>query len=320
MSLQHCNLLVLGSLLFALPSLTAAQQKNQGLSPATTEQERLGHTLVTVTDKYGRYISGLSKDQITILDEKTPQEIVGFEQQDEPFDLVVLFDVSLSVATDGLSPAREEFFRFIETGNKSSDYAIIAFGKEATTLTEFTRDRDSLVASKVATLKRSRGTAFYDAFSLAFEKVQTAKHKKRIVLVISDGNDNESKSRVNDLREKLKKTDMLVYAMAFREPIGIGPNLPWAVLDIPSSLSTLCSMTGGTTFYPRSSAELKSAFEALALELKSQYSVSFRPSNFVKDGEWRRLKYKAAPPNKPGWEKVRLEARGRDGYFFIKQS
>ena len=258
MAQQQRNLLILVSLLFALPFLAGAQQKNPSLSPAGTEQERLGHTLVTVTDKYGRYISGLSKDQITILDEKTPQEIIAVEQQDEPVSLVILFDVSLSVAADGISAAREEFFRFIEAGNKSSDYAIIAFGKQASTLTEVTRDRDSLVAgiNKVATLKRARGTAFYDAFSLAFAKLQTAQEKKRIILLISDGKDNESKSRMDDLREKLKKTDVLVYAMAFGEPFGIGPNLPWEVTDIPSSLSTLCSMTGGTAFYPRSSAEL----------------------------------------------------------------
>jgi VWFA-related protein len=177
MSRQQCKLFILFLLLLARPSFTVAQQQNQGLSPAETKQESVGHTLVTVTDKFGRYISGLSKDQITILDEKIPQEIVAFEQQDESFSLVVLFDVSWSVASDGLSTARQEFFRFVETGNKSSDYAIIGFAKQATVLAEFTRDRDALVEgiNKVARLKRSGGTAVYDAFSLALEKAQTAK-------------------------------------------------------------------------------------------------------------------------------------------------
>jgi hypothetical protein len=121
---------------------------------------------------------------------------------------------------------------------------------------------------------------------------------------------------MNDIRENLKKADVLVYGMAFKEPAGIGPNLPWGLSDLSSSLTKLCSMTGGMAFYPRNPAELKSAFEALALELKSQYSVSFRPSSFVKEGQWRQLRYKVTTPNRPGWENVKLNVRGREGYFF----
>ncbi|HEV7747170.1 MAG TPA: VWA domain-containing protein [Pyrinomonadaceae bacterium] len=311
--MQERNVLILVALLFTLTSVTVAQQ----LPISGTEPERVGHTIVTVTDKYGRFVSGLSKDQITIWDEKTPQEIVAFEQQDEPFSLVVLFDVSSSIPADGVDTARAEFLQLVETGNKSSDYAIIAFSEQASMLTEFTRDKSSLVAgiNKVATLKRTGASAFYDAFNLALEKAQTAKQKKRIILLISDGDNNYSNSQNNDLREKLKGSDVLVYAMGFSEPRGIGRDLPWAEPGIPSRLITLCSVTGGVAYYPRNSADLKSYFEGLGLELKTQYSVIFRPSSFVKDGEWRRLKYKAAPPNTPGWEKVTLAARGREGYF-----
>jgi L-lactate utilization protein LutC len=76
---QHKVLLILVSLLFTFPNTTVAQQKDQGLSLSGSEQENVGTITLTVTDKYGRYVSGLSKDQITILDEKTPQEILGFE-------------------------------------------------------------------------------------------------------------------------------------------------------------------------------------------------------------------------------------------------
>jgi Ca-activated chloride channel family protein len=320
MALSQRNVLILVSLLFALANITVAQQKNQTSSVSGLAQESISHTTITVTDKYGRYVSGLSQDRFTILDEKIPQEIVAFEQQDEPFSLAVVFDVSQSIPADGIDTAREELLRLVETGNKLSDYAIIGFSTQTSMLTEFARDRESLVAgiNKVATLKRREGTAFYDAVNLALEKVQTTKQKKRIVLLISDGDNNYSNSRINDLREKLKKTDVLVYAMGFSEPRGIGRDLPWTEPGIPSRLITLCSITGGIAFYPRNSAELKNVFEAFALELKSQYSVTFRPSSFVKDGEWRRLKYKVARPNKPGWEKVSLDARGREGYFFTK--
>jgi Ca-activated chloride channel family protein len=317
---QHKMLIILVSLLFTPPTATVAQQKNQGVLPSAAEQDNVVHTTITVTDKYGRFVSGLSKDRITILDEKTPQEFLQFEPQDEPLSLVLLFDVSRSIPANGLSAAREEFLRFVETGNKSSDYAIIGFGKQTSMLTEFTEDRDSVVAglNKLATLKRTGETAFYDAFSLALEKAQTAKQKKRILLIISDGVDNDSDSRMKDLRKKLKKSDVLVYAISFSGPDGIGRELAWAEPDITSSLTTLCSMTGGIAYYPRNSAQLKIFFDGIALELKSQYSVTFRPSSFIRDGEWRRLKYTATPPTSPGWEKVKLYARGREGYFFVK--
>ena len=319
----HRVFLILVWLLFIFAKPVVAQQQNQGSSLSGTEQGKVGPIRITVTDPYGRYVSGLNQDQITILDEKMPQEILGFEQGDEPFSLLLLFDVSKSMPANGLTAAREEFLRFVETGNKSSNYAIVGFGKEASMLTEFTKEKDSVVdgLNKLATLKRSRSTAFYDAFSLAVEKIQAQKNKNRIILIISDGEDNDSESRKNDLREKLKKTDVLVYAIVFSGPEPFGPGqLPFAEPDLTSSLSSLCSMTGGKAFYPRASGGIGVLFEALALELKSQYSVTFRPSGLVKDGEWRRLKYKVRPfefKKKPtsGVKKVTLYIRGPEGYY-----
>ena len=299
---QHKVLLILVSLLFTFPGATVGQQQNVG--PIT----------VTVTDKYGRYVAGLSKDQITILDEKIPQEIVRFEQLDEPLSLVLLFDVSWSMSAAGLTTARDEFLRFVDAGSKSSDYAIIGFGKQASVLTEFTQDRDSLVAglNELANLKRSHSTGFYDAFSLALEKVQTGRNKKRVILIVSDGVDNDSNSRMKDVREKLRKTDVLVYGVGVIEA------------ELESDLNAICSMTGGRIFYSRNLADTGIIFEALTLELKNQYSVTFRPSGVIQDGEWRRLKYKVAPleakknPNSPSSQKVQLNIRGREGYFFMK--
>jgi VWFA-related protein len=309
---QHKLPLILVSLLLlTFPKATVAQRKNDALPVSAPAQETVGHTTLAVTDKYGRYVSGLRKDQITILDEKTPQEILQFDAQDEAFSLVLLFDVSWSMPAEGLTKARDEFLRFVDTSNKASNYAIIGFGKQTSLLTEFTQDRDSLVAglNQLATLKRGGGTAFYDAFNLAFEKVQSERRKKRIVLIVSDGVDNESNSRMKDLREKLKKTDVLVYGIGIKEP------------DLSSDLNALCSLTGGTAFYPNSLGDINVLFDAFALELKYQYSVTFRPSSSVKEGEWRRLKYKVSPlefkksPTSQGVEKTPLFIRGREGYF-----
>ena len=112
--LQRC-VLILVSLLFTF-QVTMAQQQEPTLITFGGGARKGGPTRVTVTDKYGRYVSGLSKDRFAILDEKIPQEIVGFEQQDEPFSLVVLFDLSKSIPANGHSTAREEFWRLCRNG------------------------------------------------------------------------------------------------------------------------------------------------------------------------------------------------------------
>lgn len=261
---------------------------------------------VTLTDTYGRYVTGLSKDAFTVFDDKEQQEIQFFSDDDAPVSMGVVFDVSGSMGKEKLSRAREALRHFVETSHDSDEYFLIGFNSRAQLLMDRTRDSDAMLDK--LTFVESRGnTALYDACYLGIEKVTRGAHQKRALLVISDGQDNNSRYTFNELRRLLKETDVLIYAIGIVEKGN--PNS----LDVGGQalLDELASVSGGRAFFPDTAAEMNEIFERIAIELRHQYSIAYRPKNFTNDGKWHKVKVKVTPPR----GLPRLYVRTKDGYF-----
>ncbi len=261
---------------------------------------------VTVTDTYGRFVTGLGKNAFTIFDEKTPQEITYFSDEDAPVSLGVIFDVSGSMSGDKIMRAREALQRFIETRLTRDEYFLIGFNNRAQLLLDRTRDSDALL-NKLTFIQTKGQTALYDAAYLGVERVTRGTHQKRAVLLISDGQDNSSRYTFNELRRLLKETDVIIYA------VGIVSSHDDSSLGYTgrSILEELAGVSGGKAFFPSTSAEMNDTFERIALELRTQYSIGYRPTNFANDGKWHKIKIKVQPPR--GFP--RLFVRGREGYY-----
>jgi Ca-activated chloride channel family protein len=261
---------------------------------------------VTVTDTYGRFVTGLGKNAFTVLDEKVQQEITFFSDEDAPVSLGVIFDVSGSMSGDKIMRAREALQRFIETSHTRDEYFLIGFNSRAQLLLDRTRDSDALL-DKLTFVQTKGQTALYDAAYLGVERVTRGAHQKRAVLLISDGQDNSSRYTFNELRRLLKETDVIIYA------VGIVSSHDDSALGYTgrSILEELAGVSGGKAFFPSTSAEMNDTFERIALELRTQYSIGYRPSNFANDGKWHKIKIKVQPPR--GFP--RLFVRGREGYY-----
>ena len=264
---------------------------------------------VTVTDTYGRYVSGLSKNAFTVLDEKKPQEITYFSDDDSPVSVGVIFDVSGSMSGDKVRRSREALSRFIQTSHNSDEYFLIAFNSRAQLLLDKTRDGNS-VLDKLTFVHTKNNTALYDACYLGVEKVQRGTHPKRALLLISDGQDNDSRYTFNELRRLLKESDVVLYAVGILGGNDAGSSLG---MEGQGILDELANVSGGKAFFPRSAAEMDDIFEQIALELRHQYSIGYRPHNFTNDGKWRRIKVKVTPPR----GLPRLFVRSKEGYYAI---
>lgn len=261
---------------------------------------------VTVTDTYGRFVTGLGKNAFTIYDDKEPQEISFFSDEDAPVSLGIVFDVSGSMSGDKISKAREALQRFIDTSHTRDEYFLIGFNQRAQLLLERTRDSDALL-QKLTFVDTKGQTALYDACYLGVERVTRGAHQKRAILLISDGQDNSSRYTFSELRRLLKETDVIIYA------IGIVSSHDDSQLGYAgrSILEELAGVSGGKAFFPSTGAEMNDTFERIALELRTQYSIGYRPSNFANDGKWHKIKIKVQPPR--GFP--RLFVRGREGYY-----
>jgi Ca-activated chloride channel family protein len=267
---------------------------------------------VTVTDTYGRFVSGLSKNAFTVTDEKKPQEITFFSDDDSPVSVGVIFDVSGSMSGDKVKRARDALSKFIQTSHNSDEYFLIAFNSRAQLLLDRTRDGNS-VLDKLTFINTKDNTALYDACYLGVEKVQRGTHPKRALLLISDGQDNNSRYTFNELRRLLKESDVVLYGIGI---LGGGDAGSALGMEGQGILDELASVSGGKAFFPRSAAEMDDIFEQIALELRHQYSIGYRPSNFSNDGRWHKVKVKVTPPR----GLPRLFVRTKEGYFAIPSS
>lgn len=264
---------------------------------------------VTVTDTYGRYVSGLTKNAFTLLDQKTPQEITFFSDDDSPVSVGVIFDVSGSMSGDKVKKAREALSKFIQTSHNSDEYFLIGFNSRAQLLLDKTRDGNA-VLDKLMFVETKNNTALYDACYLGVEKVQRGAHPKRALLLISDGQDNNSRYTFNELRRLLKESDVVLYGVGILSGADAGSSLG---MEGQGILDELANVSGGKAFFPRSAVEMDDIFEQIALELRHQYSIGYKPNNFVNDGKWHKIKVKVTPPR--GLPK--LFVRSKEGYFAV---
>ena len=262
---------------------------------------------LTVTDLYGRYVSGLTKQAFTIQDEGKEQEITFFSDADSPASVGILFDVSGSMSGDKIAKARNALSKFINTSHPSDEYFLIAFNKRAQLLLDRSRDGEA-VLQKLTLVEPKNNTALYDAVYLGLERVSRGSHQKKALLIISDGQDNASRYNFGEVKRLMKESDIVTYAVGI---LGDRDSSSQMGLMGQSFLDELTSVTGGRSFYPNGDAELDEIFERIAIELRHQYSIGYTPPDFKPDGKWHKVKVKVKPPRGIS----RLTVRSREGYY-----
>ena len=264
---------------------------------------------VTVSDPYGRFVTGLEKSHFEIYDDKIKQEIAFFSDADNPLTLGVVYDVSGSMSTK-LSRSIHALRRFVETSHTEDEYFLVTFNHRAQLTRDFTMSGDTLVNS--LTLVNTDGrTALYDAAFIGIEKARQGRHDKRALLIISDGQDNNSRYTFSELRDLVREADVQLYAVGITDPASERELGPYG----EALLEELARSTGGRAFFPSSEEELVDVCTQIALELRHQYSVGYYPSTNIRDGRWHKIKVKVDPP--PGLP--RLAVRAKEGYFGIKR-
>lgn len=264
---------------------------------------------VTVTDAFGRYVSGLGKSAFSVSDNGDDQEITFFSDTDTPVSAGIIFDISGSMSGDKIKKARKALARFVATSHPSDEYFLIAFNNRAQLLMDRTRDGEAML-NKLTLVQPKSNTALYDAIYLGVERVTRGSHNKRALIIISDGQDNSSRYNFGEVRRLLKESDVTAYAVGI---IGSGDANSQLGIQGQSFLDEICGVTGGKAFYPQTDVELDEIFERIALELRHQYSIGYIPKDFQPNGKWHKVKVKVKPPR----GLPRLTVRGREGYYAV---
>lgn len=229
-----------------VPSETPTEIDETDSSKPVVVKTDLVTLTLTVTDIYGRYVSGLGKKDFTIVDNNEPQEITYFSDSDAPVSVGILFDVSGSMSGDKIAKARTALKRFVTSSHPSDEYFLIGFNNRAQLLLDRTRSGDA-VLDKLTLVNPKNNTALYDAVYLGIERVTRGSHQKRALLIISDGQDNASRYNFGEVRRLMKESDVVTYAVGIIDGRDAGSQIG---IQGQSFLDELTSITGGKSFYP----------------------------------------------------------------------
>jgi Ca-activated chloride channel homolog len=287
----HLRALVFFAALFTISIVLAAQVR---------VDVRLVNIIATVTDDAGRYIGNLTADDFIVQEDGALQKISHFSQDhDVPVSVGVILDTSGSMERK-IRTAVDAVDRFIRRTNTEDEIFLMTFSSEPLLRQDFSNDRDKLSQS-LRKMWVTGGTALYDAVNEGIEKVQTGRHEKRALLVITDGQDTSSVTKLEGVLQNIRQTEVLVYAIgitpsSYSQKTSRNPfNLPLpAILSGRSSrqnkrddvdmkvLHAFAENSGGRAFllsenFSKRGTEIEKVLTRVADELRSQYTLGYYP-------------------------------------------
>jgi len=255
-------------------------------------ETKLVSLTVTVADPYGRFVTGLKKDNFEVYDDGVKQQISHFTDEDAPITMGFVYDVSGSMASL-TGAAFQSLKKFFEMSHEDDEYFIIAFNTRPQLVQDFTTSPTE-ITDKVVFVKAKGLTALYDAVYIGIEKANQGRHKKKALLIISDGEENNSRYSEKEVRNRLIESDVPVYS------VGLGSSYGTAVLN------SLSAWSGGSVVF----AGIGDLYTKIALMLRHQYVIGFYPTDTAAKVNWHKVRVAVNGPKGLG----RLSLSYRNGY------
>lgn len=285
-------------------------------SSVRKEQEIL--LTLTVTNQQGIPIKGLRPDHFDVLTGKKSLNISSFSDREEAASILFLVDISGSmsgIASRGndLRLYIRSILNFLEQGNDANEYAILSFNKEVRLAQSWTQDKQAIEQSlSSVALQPAKGqTALFDACRQGLDLIKSGKHRKRVIILLSDGQENVSKDeRFGKLKERIRSEDALLYGISIVSS-GASFKVDRQGQDV---LEELAAQTGGMALFAKGPFDLDASFEVIGLVLRNQYVVGVQVAESA-NNKWHPIKVEIKlPPNAPRELKDPV-LRYRAGYF-----
>src|SRR6476660_4840070 len=278
-------------------TLTVAAGQETPTFKATTQ---IVSVPATVLDGQGRLVPNLEQDEFTILDNGKPQQITFFQNETQPFTVVVMLDYSASMTNslDLLRAAAEQFLLRMLPKDKGQ---VGAFSDRIEFSGQFTNDRDDLI-SALRDLQYGNPTRLWDAVDQSIDMLKAVDGRK-VVLVFTDGDDPYSKTGFGTVLDRAKQNDIMVYAIGLQSTYFNGQRMVRSQPD--RSLRKIAEETGGGYFELKKTDELAPTFTRVAQELHSLYTIGFSPA--MLDGKEHKLDLKM--------KQTSMNARARKTYI-----
>jgi Ca-activated chloride channel family protein len=263
------------------------------------------NVIFTVTDKHGRFIKNLTRDDFTVLDDKKPPKSIDLfrSETDLPLRVGLLIDASNSIR-DRFRFEQQAAIEFMASVIRQNDRAfVIGFDTTPEVTQDFTSDTEKL-ADGVRMLRPGGGTALWDAVYFACRdklmKTRETGAVRRAIILLTDGADNQSHVTRQEALEMAQRAEVIVYAISTNVSGNLGRD--------DKVLEKFAEATGGRAFFPFQIEDVAQKFMEIQDELRSQYQVAYKPADFLADGRYRTIQILAKSDKK-------LKVRARTGYY-----
>ena len=263
---------------------------------------------VSVRDGGGRYITGLTRDAFTVIDDGKPQTLEMFSADEVPASVGFLIDNSNS-----MRPNRDRVIAsavaFANNSHPQDEIFVLTFNEKVRhawgprVISE--TDPGNFARAMSEAIVAQGMTAIYDGITAGLSRLEHAKHTRQVLIAVSDGGDNASKAKLDDVLKRVHESDATVYSVALVDPLmrdGSNPKL----------LRQLARATGGEFYYPRRINDISTAFQNIAKDIRNAYTLAYIPTKGIDDDPGRRRAVRVYVRSQDG--RV-LRVRTRDGYF-----
>src|SRR6267142_4354404 len=260
----------------------------------------------TVNDDRGKFVDGLTQDNFRVYEDKVEQKLSIFKREDIPVSMGLVIDNSGSMR-DKRPRVNEAALTLVQNSNPQDEAFVVNFNDD------FYLDLDKDFSSSIPELKEaleridSRGsTALYDAIIGSLDHLKKGVKEKKVLLIVTDGEDNTSRNSLEKTLREIQKTSTVIYTIGL-----LGQENKRSAKNAKKALTEIAVASGGLAFFPENVDDVHAICEQVAHDIRHQYTLAYYPSNGAKDGTFRAVHVDVIPPRGHG----KLVARTRNGYY-----
>jgi Ca-activated chloride channel family protein len=260
----------------------------------------------TVLDDRQRFADGLKSENFRVFEDKVEQKLSVFKREDVPVSMGLVIDNSGSMR-DKRPRVNEAAITLVQASNPSDEAFVVNFNDD------FYLDLDKDFTNNIPELKEaleridSRGsTALYDAIIGSLDHLKKATKDKRVLLIVTDGEDNTSHNSLEKTIREIQRTDTVIYAIGL-----LSQERKKEAKRAKKALEQIAAASGGVSYFPEDVEDVHHICEQVAHDIRNQYILAYYPTNTRRDGTFRAVNVEVIPPRGRG----KLVPRTRNGYY-----
>jgi VWFA-related protein len=260
----------------------------------------------SVLDDRGKFVDGLTEENFRVYEDKVEQKLSVFKREDIPVSMGLVIDNSGSMR-DKRPRVNEAALTLVQSSNPQDEAFVVNFNDD------FYLDLDKDFSSSIPELKEAleridaRGsTALYDAIIGSLDHLKKGSKEKKVLLIVTDGEDNTSRNSLEKTIREIQKTDTVIYTIGL-----LSQESKKSAKNAKRALTEIAQASGGVAFFPENVEDVHSICEQVAHDIRHQYTLACYPSNSTRDGSFRSVHVDVIPPRGHG----KLVARTRNGYY-----